>query len=117
MILDNEVNIAHQQAFGTAAGTELDLEAVGAGKGEPLKLFIQGVGLTGATGYTIESGLTTATYVATDKITVLVPLVDNIVEFELPSNINRFVLITVTGTLSAGTWSAGVTLPGNQTAV
>jgi len=115
MILDNEATFAHQQAYGTAAGTYIDLGVTRPGPGQPIKCFIQGNGLTGATGFTITDGTTSSA--ADAHSTIVASIVDDIFEFELPSDIARYVNVTVTGTLSAGTWSAGIVMAGVQTAV
>ena len=120
MILDKEVVFALNQAFGDAAGDAIDLEsisangAVGPGPGNPIKCFAQGNGLTGATGIYVEHGDTSTT--ANHMEILSASVVNDLVEFELPSDIKQFVRVGILGTLSAGTWSAGIILPGAQTA-
>lgn len=115
MIIDNETNYAVATAYGTATGDEVDLGSAAPGPGNPVKCFVQGDGLTGATGFTISHGDTSGSLTVLETHTTT-DIVDDLVEFELPSNIKRYTNITITGTLSAGTWSAGVILPGAQTA-
>lgn len=115
MILDKEAMIADALAHdGTT--TELDTQSVGSGPGQPIKMFISGSAtLAGCTGFTISDGAVTETL--TLKKTNVATLAGKLVEFELDSDILRFVGIELVGTTSAGTWTCGVVLPGNQTAV
>ena len=78
-------------------------------------MFIQGsADLAGATGFSVVDGATStptntaATHVAT--------LADKVVQFELPSNVQRYIKVVLTGTPTAGTWTCGVVLPGLRTA-
>ena len=116
MILDKEVLIADDQAFSTAASSVLDLETVRPGPGQPVKMFIQGsADLAACTGFTVVDGATSSPSDA--LLTVISTLAGKIVEFELPSDVARYIKVTITtGTsLSAGSWTCGVVLPGVQT--
>lgn len=113
MILDKNAMWADALAHD---GTDpvLDLGVVRPGPGEPVKCFISGSStLAGCTGFVITDG---ATVTAADAhTTVVATLAGKTVEFELPSDIARYVKIALVGTTSAGTWTAGVVLPGIQT--
>ena len=94
----------------------VDLETVKAGPGNPLTVFVTGSpDLTGATGIVITDGATSA---ASDNlITHTATLAGKTLQFELPSDVGRYVKVALAGTPSDGTWSAGVVLPGIQTNV
>jgi len=98
------------------SATVIDLQAVGAGKGQPVKFWIQGSSnLAGATGVTITDGTTTAA--ADAFISWTCALAGKVLEFTLPSDANRYVKLALAGSPSAGTWSAGITLDGVQTSL
>ena len=113
MLLDAEVMIADDLAH-NGTPTVIDLETVRPGPGRPIKMFIQGSStLAGCTGYVITDG---ATDTAADAFaTVTATLAGKTIEFELPSDIARYVKIDLVGSTSAGTWNCGVVLPGVQT--
>ncbi len=115
MLLDKETMFAVNAPFGTA-GIAVDLgELHGfAGPGNPIKIFVQGAGLTGVTGFTVKDGPANTT--VNNLIAYTGAIVDHLVELELPSTVDQFVNITLDGTVSAGTWSAGIVMPGVQTA-
>ncbi len=94
----------------------VDLETVKAGPGNPLTVFVTGSpDLTGATGIVITDGATSA---ASDNfITHTATLAGKTLQFELPSDVGRYVKVALAGTPSDGTWSAGIVLPGIQTNV
>lgn len=94
----------------------VDLETVKAGPGNPLTVFVTGSpDLTGATGIVITDGATDA---ASDNlITHTATLAGKTLQFELPSDVGRYVKVALAGTPSDGTWSAGIVLPGIQTNV
>lgn len=115
MLLDKNAMFADDLAYnGTAA--VIDLATVRPGPGQPVKIWVQGsAGLTACTGFTVTDGATSA---AGDAfLTYVCTLPGKIVELELPSDVARYVTLTLTtgSSLSAGTWSAGVSLAGVQT--
>lgn len=113
MILDKLTMFADGLAH-NGASTVLDLETLRPGPGQPIKCFIQGsADLAGCTGFTVTDGATNAA--AGALITHVASLAGNLVEFEIPSDAAQFVKVTLTGSTSAGTWSAGVVLAGSQT--
>ena len=115
MILDNETMFADALAYG-GTPTVIDLETVRPGPGEPIKIFAQGsADLAGATGLVITDGTTSAA--ADALVTHTCDLVGKLVEIELPSDTARYVGIALAGTPSAGSWSCGVVMPGNQTSL
>ena len=116
MILDKQVLIADDQAYSTAASDVLDLETVRPGPGQPVKMFIQGSSdLATCTGFTVTDAATDTA--GDDLLTHVGTVAGKIIEFELPSDVARYIKVTITtGTsLSAGSWTCGVVLPGVQT--
>ena len=113
MILDKECMVADDLAYNGTADT-LDTERVSPGPGQPIKMFVQGSGLSGATGLTITDSADGSTFAA--HSTIVADFVSGLVEFELRSDVARYVKFALTGTVTAGTWNCGVVLPGNQTA-
>ena len=113
MILDKEVLFADNLAYG---GTPeiIDLGAVRPGPGEPIKGFI--IGLTTLTACTGFSILDDADGNADEALMTVVDIPNTTpIEFTLPSNTKRYVTIALTGSVSAGTFTAGLILPGAQT--
>ena len=116
MILDKSTMLADDLAY-NGTPTVLDLQAVRAGKGEPIRLWAQGSSdLATVTGLTIVDGATSSPSDA--LMTYVCTLAGKIVEFELPSDVARYVKVTLTGSsITAGTWSCGVVVRGGvQTA-
>lgn len=113
MILDNETLFADDLAHDGTPET-LDLETVRPGPGEQLRVFVTGsADLAGCTGISV---LDAAVAPADEAVmTVTDSPTGKTIEFDLPSNILQFVTIALVGTTSAGTFTAGIVLPGNQT--
>jgi len=113
MILDKNAMFADGLAY-NGTPTVIDLGSVRPGPGRPIKVFVQGSStLAGATGVVVTDG---ATDTAGDAlITHIATLAGKIVEFELPSDTARYVKVALAGSPSAGSWSAGIVLPGVQT--
>jgi len=116
MILDNETMFADSLAYGGTPET-IDLGAVRPGPGEPIKCF-----------FTTEATLTACTAInvldaavlPADEVVLTItppPAIGDTVEFELPSSVLRYVTIALVGSVSAGSYSAGIVLPGVQTNV
>lgn len=113
MIMDKEVLFADGLAYDGSPG-EIDLESIRPGPGEPIKCFISGsADLAGCTGFSILDAAVSPADEAVLDITD--NPVGKVIEFDLPSNILRFVTIALVGTVTAGSFSAGIVLPGNQT--
>ena len=116
MILDKAVLLADDQAYSTAASSVLDLGTTRSGPGEKVKLFVQGsADLATCTGFTITDGATNSA--ADALITHIGTLAGKIIEVDLPSDVARYVKVTITTatSLTAGTWTCGVVMPGVQT--
>lgn len=106
MILDNSLAIATNLAY-NGTSTVLDLDRAGVGKGEPVRLFVQGsADLTGATGITVTDGATSAAADALMSRTMT--LAGQTHEVILPQDTNRFLKVVLAGSPSAGSWSCGV---------
>jgi len=114
MILDKDMLIADDLAH-NGTPTAIDLGAVRPGPGQPIKMFVRtSATMAGATGIVITDGATSAAADAHSTITMSLNG-GAIEEFELPSDISRYVKVSLAGTTTAGTWSCGVVLPGVQT--
>ena len=116
MFLDNEVLWADALAYG-GTPTVLDLGSTSPATGKPINCFITTLtALTGCTGLVITDGATNSA--ADDLMTLDDPMAAvGTVYFTLPAKTLRFVKITLEGTVSAGTFTAGVMLDGAQTNV
>lgn len=115
MILDALTLFADNLAY-NGTPVVVDLETVNAGPGNPLTVFVTGSpDLAGATGIAITDGATNAA--ADALITHTATLAGKTLQFELPSDVGRYVKVALQGTPSAGTWTAGIVLPGIQTNV
>lgn len=106
MILDNTLMVANALAY-NGAPTVIDLGALGVGKGEPIRMFIQGsANLATCTGFVVTDGATNA---AADALeTRVCPVAGNTIEFVLPVDVQRYVKVALTGSLTVGTWSCGI---------
>ena len=115
MILDKNTLFADGLAH-NGTPTVIDLQAIGAGKGEPVRLFFQGSSdLAACTGVVITDGATNAA--ADALISWTCTLAGKTVEITLPSDVARYVTADLIGTTTAGTWTGGVVMDGVQTAV
>jgi len=113
MILDKETLMADDLAYNGTADV-LDLESVGAGPGEPIMLFVAGSSdLAGATGVAVLDGATSSP--SDDFTTHTCSLAGKTIQFEIPSDVNRYITVQLTGSPSAGSWNCGV-VRGVQTA-
>jgi hypothetical protein len=114
MILDKETLFADALAFG-GTPEELDLGTVRPGPGQPIKCFFTThAALTGCTAVNVLD----AAVSPADEVVLTVtppPAAGDTVEFELPSTVLQFVTIDLVGTVSAGSYSCGIVLPGVQT--
>jgi len=112
MILDNEVMFGDAAAYN--AGVEIDLGSVRPGPGNPIKCFF--TTLTTLTDCTAIAVLDAPHTVPDEALMTIggVPAAGETIEFELPSDTQQFVILSLTAA-SAGTFTAGVVLPGVQT--
>ena len=115
MILDKNTLFADDLAH-NGTPTVIDLQAIGAGTGEPVKLFFQGSSnLAGCTGIVITDGATSAA--ADALLSWTCALAGKTLEISLPSDVARYVKAALIGTTTAGTWTGGVVVRGGiQTA-
>ena len=113
MILDKNALFADAIAS-DGTPVDLDLATVRPGPGEPLKCFITvSDDVSGMTGWSIQDSADGSTFEAYQTYTG--NLAGQTQEFELPSDVRRYVRLNLAGSVSGGTWSAGVVLPGVQT--
>lgn len=114
MLLDKN-NLFADDAAHDATPAAIDLQAIGAGKGEPVRCWVQGSSdLAGCTGIVVTDGATSTAGDALFSWTCT--LAGKVLEFYLPSDVARYIKVDLIGTTSAGTWSGGITLAGVQTA-
>lgn len=108
MIVDKTTLFADSLAY-DGTPTEIDTGIIRPGPGRPLKCFIQGsADLAGITGFQILSDDTTSP--STVIMEMVVNPVGQILEFFLPSNIERYLNIGLVGTGTAGSFSAGIVM-------
>lgn len=114
MLLDKQMLFADGLAHdGTT--TVLNLETASPGPGRHVKCFITGSStLAGCTGFVITDGTTSTA--AGALLTHVGTLAGKTIEFDLPSDVAQYVKCELSGTTTAGTWTAGVVMPGVQTA-
>ena len=113
MILDKNMMVADDLAH-DGTPSEIDLGVVRPGPGNPIKMFIAGSSdLAACTGFVVVDGAATSPSDA--LLTQTCTLAGKTIEFELPSDVARFVSVDLVGTTTAGTWSCGVILPAAQT--
>ena len=114
MILDNNLMFADDLAH-NGTPTAIDLGNTGAGPGEKIRIFVAGSSdLAGATGFTIKDGSSSSP--SDNFMQVTCSLAGNTIEVELTNDVNRYIVVALTGTTTAGTWNAGIVLEGVQTA-
>lgn len=106
MILDNETMFGDGAAYNASA--ELDLDAVRPGPGQPIKCFFTTD--TALTNGTVVQVLDAAVSPADEALLAFaIPAVGETVEFELPSDTQRFVKLSITSA-TAGTFTAGIVM-------
>lgn len=110
MILDNDMLFADSLAY-NGTTTVLDLGGTGKGKGQPIKCFFTTeAALTGCTGIVVVDGATSSPADALITLDESDYAAVGTYEFYLPATTNRYVDISLEGTVSAGTFSAGIVL-------
>lgn len=115
MILDKDMLWADDLAYNGTVEI-LDLGSVRPGPGEKLKCFITGTALAGVTGVTVAHGDTSSSLATLVTLAFTAAMINGgPIEFELPSNIKRYVRLNLAGTVTAGTWTAGIVMEGVQT--
>ena len=116
MILDNNTMFADELAYG-GTPTELDLGNASPGAGNPIRCFFTThVALTGCTDIAVLNAAVTPADEALIELGQ-VPAAGETIEFTLPSDTMQIVTIDLIGTVSAGSYSCGIVLPGVQTNV
>jgi hypothetical protein len=112
MILDKEVLFGDAAAYN--AGVEIDLDTVRPGPGKPIKCFF--TTLTTLTNCTAIAVLDAPHTVPDEALITIeaVPAAGETIEFDLPSDTQQFVALSLTAA-TAGTFTSGVVLEGVQT--
>ena len=107
MLFDKNLMFWDGDATDANASSEVDLGYDGAGAGEPLKVHVNGTGMTAGTNIVVSHADVSETAYA-DLMDITVPFgdVNNGYSFFLPANIKRYCKLTVTlgagGTIMAG---------------
>ena len=115
MILDKATLFADDLAY-NGTPEVIDLGNTTPGPGKPLKVFIQGSStLAGCDGFKLVDGTTSSP--ADDLLEITANPAGKTIEFDVPSECNRYLTIALVGTVTAGSFSAGIVLEGVQTAV
>jgi len=113
VILDKEALFADGLAS-EGTPTDLDLGSVRPGPGRLVKMFITvSDDVAGMTGFSITDSDDGSNFSA--LITHTANLAGQTLELDLPSDVRRYVRCNLAGSVSGGTWTAGVVLPGIQT--
>ena len=114
MILDKNALFADALDVG-GTPNDLDLGSIRPGPGKCLTCFITvDEGVTGMTGWSLQDSDDGSTFEAYQTYTG--DLAGKTQQFEIPSDVRRHVRLNLAGTVSGGNWSAGIVLPGIQTA-
>jgi hypothetical protein len=109
MILDSTLILAQDQDATVAPTLEVDLGSSAAGPGEPVTIFVSGSeDIAGVDGFSVMNSPDMGTY--TEAMTVPCDLAGNTVQATLPSDVQRYIKIELTGTPTAGKFSAGLVL-------
>lgn len=116
MILDKTLLCADDLAHDGSV-TAINLGIASPGPGERIRMFAIGNGsLAGATGLTVTDCDTSGgSYTAVMSITCTAAELNDGIYFELPNNVRQYVKVDLAGSTSAGAWTCGVKLAGDQT--
>lgn len=116
MLMDKLSLFADDLAYG-GTPTALDLGTTMPQKGRMLEIWIMGTSMAGVTGVTLNDGTTSSPATARATVNFTAAQMNNgPIRFSVPSNTQRYVTLALIGTVTAGTWSAGVTIGGAQMA-
>ncbi len=116
MLIDSKTLFADDRAYNGIASV-VDLGVTIPQKGAMLEIWIAGTGMAGVTGVTLNDGTTSSPATARATVNFTAAQMNNgPVRFSVPSNTQRYVALALIGTVTAGTWSAGVTIGGAQMA-
>ena len=109
MILDNETMFANNLDAVTGTSEIIDLGSVRPGPGKPVMVFISGSDdLAGVNGFTVGDSPDGTNF--NTALEISCELDGKLVQVTLPSDIDQYVKITLIGTPTAGTFSAGIVL-------
>jgi len=115
MIQDALLTIANGLAY-NGTTTPVSLKVTKTGPGKPLYVNVIGNGLVAATGITIKTGATSGTATTTIAThTIALATLNKGFSVQLPHNVDKWVDVALTGSASAGTWSAFVSENQGQT--
>ena len=95
--------------------TDVDLESIGAGPGEVLRIAVTvGEGVTGMTGLSLTDSADGSSFSA--LFTWTGNLAGQTQEFTVPQDAARYLRLNLAGTVTGGVWTAGIVMPGTQSA-
>lgn len=115
MIMDSLGTFADALAYG-GSPTVVNLGSEKAGPGNPLNIIVKGTGLVAATGFTIKTGATAgAATTLVDTYAFTSAQLNAGVRVTLTTTVNKFVALALTGSVSAGTWTATIQNDDGQT--
>ncbi len=114
MIYDKEVMFADALDVG-GTPDDVDLESIGAGPGEILRIAVTvDEGVTGMTGISLQDSEAGSSFDA--LFTWTGDLAGKTQEFTVPQDAARYLRLVLAGTVANGNWTAGIVMPGTQSA-
>lgn len=114
MILDSKALFADALAH-NGVSTVVNLGSAKAGPGNRPKIAIKGVGLAGVTGFTVHHGATDSAATLLETVIADSAALNAGVTYELPTNVLQYAKLTLTGSTSAGVWTAALQTEEGQT--
>lgn len=114
MQYDAKTMFADALAYG-GTPTAVDLKTTKAGPGKPLQIHVQGHSLAGITGVKVDHGATSSPTTDLLEVDISSTLLNTEgLTLTLPDTVLRYVVVSLVGTGSAGTWTSGITLSAGQ---
>jgi len=114
VILDKDTLFADALDVG-GSPNDIDTGVLKPGPGKCLTGFVSvEEGVSGCTGFSIQDSADGSTFEA--LMTITENPAGKTIQFEIPSNARRYLRCNLAGTVSGGNWTAGIVLPGIQTA-
>jgi len=105
MIMDSKGIFADNLAY-NGSPTVVRMPNTKSGTGNKPQIVIKGTGLAGTTGFTISHATTSAAGTLLETHVVAAAVLNDGYAVPLPQNILEYVAIALTGTSTAGTWTA-----------
>jgi hypothetical protein len=109
MILDKETMFADNLDAVTGTSEVVDLGSVRPGPGKPVVVFVSGSeDIAGVDGFTIADSSDGTNF--NTALDISCELDGKLVQVTLPSDVEKFVKVTLKGTPTAGTFTSGIVL-------